>query len=297
MTEPTPIKIITADHTQLGAMRFEPSGTSRAEILVGGATAVPQGFYQRFAKHANQAGFAVTTVDYRGIGASAPKTLKKFRMNYLDWGRQDLAAALTHIHEHHAENKPIYMVGHSYGGHGFGLMHNHALIKKHYSFAVGAGWSGYMPLAERLKVEFLWKVLGPVLTPIAGYMPGRFVGGENLPIDVYRQWRHWCGSPNYFFDDASVADALKHFADVRTPICATNADDDLWATPKSRDAFFKGYTGAPLTLNTIRGADYKSAGGKPGIGHMGYFRRGSERLWDDALAWFESNPNLDAKSR
>jgi predicted alpha/beta hydrolase len=275
--------VITADQYAIQTTRFEPSTPAHSEILVGGATAVPQFFYQRFAKHANAAGYAVTTLDYRGIGKSAPKSLKGFKMNYLDWARQDLVAVLDEVHTKKANDKPIYMMGHSYGGHAFGLMPNHRLVKKFYTFASGAGWSGYMPFVERLKVELLWKVLGPIVTPIKGYMPGEFVGGEDLPLDVYRQWRNWCSYPNYFFDDASIQSELKHFAEVKTPIIAANSDDDLWAPPASRDAFFKGYSNAPFTPLTIKGSHF----GSKGIGHMGYFRKGSESLWDDALAWFE----------
>jgi predicted alpha/beta hydrolase len=282
MTNSTQI-LLTEDQYPIHTTRFEPSTPSRAEILVGGATAVPQFFYQRFAKHANAAGFAVTTLDYRGIGKSAPKSLKGFKMNYLDWARQDLVATLDHVHHEHADGKPIYMLGHSYGGHAFGLMKNHHLIERFYTFASGAGWSGYMPFAERLKVELLWKVFGPIVIPFTGYMPGAFIGGEDLPIDVYRQWRKWCGYPNYFFDDPSVQGDLKNFANVTTPIVAANSDDDLWAPPASRDAFFKGYTNAPKTLHTIEGKKF----GANGIGHMGYFRKGSESLWDDALTWYE----------
>jgi predicted alpha/beta hydrolase len=274
--------VFTADQYAIQTTRFEPSTPAHSEILVGGATAVPQFFYQRFAKHANAAGFAVTTLDYRGIGKSAPKSLKGFKMNYLDWARQDLVALLDEVHRNKG-HKPIYMVGHSYGGHAFGLMQNHHLINKLYTFASGAGWSGYMPLTERLKVELLWKVLGPVVTPFTGYMPGAFIGGEDLPIDVYRQWRKWCSYPNYFFDDTSIQNELKHFSEVTSPILAANSDDDLWAPPASRDAFFKGYRNAPFTPITIEGSRF----GSKGIGHMGYFRKGSESLWDDALAWFE----------
>jgi predicted alpha/beta hydrolase len=276
------LKVIqTPDHYAIHATRFEPSTPAHSEILVGGATAVPQGFYQRFAKHANAEGYAVTTLDYRGIGKSAPTSLKGFKMNYLDWARQDLFAVLNDIHQTHAQGKPIYMVGHSYGGHAIGLMPNHTLVRKFCTFASGAGWSGYMPLVERVKVELLWNILGPIVTPITGYMPGAFIGGENLPIDVYRQWRKWCSYPNYFFDDKSMQGELKHFALVKAPIWAINADDDLWAPPASRDAFFKAYVNAPVTLTTIKGTKF----GPKGIGHMGYFRRGSESLWDETLKW------------
>ena len=71
--------------------------------------------------------------------------------------------------------------------------------------------------------------------------------GEDLPADAYRQWRHWCQFPHYFFDDPAMRGIEQDFAAVRTPIRAANALDDLWASPESRDAFIQGYRNAPLT--------------------------------------------------
>jgi predicted alpha/beta hydrolase len=307
-----PFSLTCKDGTQLGATRYTPSQNHRAEILVAGATAVPQGFYRRFAEFANTQGFAVTTLDYRGIGKSAPPTLRGYRCDYLDWGRQDLAAALENIKsrmgqsnteasqpdsitnkakpigdgkpaknfdENQSNAKPIYMIGHSYGGHGFGLMPNHGDVKAFYTFASGAGWSGHMPKAEQLKVGFLWHVLGPLIVPALGYMPGQFLGGENLPRDVYRQWKRWCSFPHYFFDDPLMQSGqLDGFKNVRTPIAAVNALDDLWAPPTSRDHFFKGYQNTELTFVTL---DPKAL--QYPIGHMGYFRQGREAIWADAI--------------
>jgi predicted alpha/beta hydrolase len=284
-----PFSIACQDGTIIGATRFEPSQTIRAEILMAGATGVPQGFYRRFSEFANAQGFAVTTVDYRGIGASAPKTLKGYKMDYLDWGRQDLAATLETICARYpaTASMPIAMIGHSYGGHGFGLMPNHAKVRAFYTFASGAGWAGHMPPMEQFKVNVLWNLLGPVVVPALGYMPGKFIGGEDLPKDVYRQWRRWCSFPNYFFDDPKVPE-LKHlFAQVKTPILAATATDDLWAPPVSRDHFFRGYSGTMVTPLDIDPRTLGKIDGPQGIGHMGYFRKGREQLWADALAWCE----------
>jgi predicted alpha/beta hydrolase len=270
-----------ADGYRIGATRYEPSHPIRAQILMGGATAVPQGFYKRFAEHAMRQGFGVTTMDYRGVGASAPKHLRGFKMNYLDWARQDLSGALD-LMDREGATKPIYLFGHSYGGHAFGLMSNHAKIKACYTFATGAGWAGHMPPTERFKVNLLWHFLGPVIVSSLGYMPGRFIGGQNLPLDVYKQWKRWCSFPNYFFDDPSMGDAIKHFAQVSAPIAAATALDDLWASPISRDHFFRGYTNAPVTRVDLDPAVL----GYP-LGHMGYFRKGREALWDNALQWCE----------
>ena len=57
-------------------------------------------------------------------------------MNYLDWANLDLASAVEFMH---SESTPLYMVGHSFGGHAFGLLPNHHKVAKFYTFATGAG--------------------------------------------------------------------------------------------------------------------------------------------------------------
>jgi predicted alpha/beta hydrolase len=278
-------KVVCADGYEISTTHFAPEAAqAKAQILMAGATAVPQEFYERFAKHATTRGYAVRTLDYRGIGQSAPKRLRGFRMNYLDWGRQDLAATLEHM-QTVAPTLPTFMVGHSYGGHGFGLMPNHRAIRAFYTFASGAGWHGHMPVPERYKVWALWNVLGPPLVAAFGYLPGQVIGGEDLPIDVYRQWRHWCRHPHYFFDDPAMAPALSHFAEVRTPIKAATSIDDLWAPPVSRDFFFKGYRNTSVTPVDLNPADLNLKS----LGHMGYFRKSAQPLWDTALDWFDES--------
>lgn len=277
-----PLTLTAADGYTLAARRYLSPVPARAHLVVGGATAVPQGFYKRFAEHAARRGFDVLTLDYRGIGESAPPTLKGFRMDYLDWGRLDLAAGVEAMHQ---DGLPLYLVGHSYGGHALGLLPHHDRVDGAWTFATGAGWHGWMPPLERLRVLFLWRVLGPVWTKRAGYLPWSRLGmGEDLPLDVYRQWRQWCRFPRYFFDDPQMQATTERFGDVRFPIVAANALDDAWAPPASRDAFMAGYRNTSVRAVTI---DPRSAGMGP-IGHMGYFRPKAAPLWNEALDWFEA---------
>jgi predicted alpha/beta hydrolase len=107
-----------------------------------------------------------------------------------------------------------------------------------------------------------------------------------LPQNVFKEWRRWCQFPRYFFDDPSMAHVQDQFKNVRTPMIAANATDDLWALPQSRDAFMSGYpTGVWQGVNID-----PAALGLERIGHMGYFRRHAQALWHDALAWFEKDP-------
>lgn len=289
--EGRPDTLVAADGYRLTALRYAvpaSHGSARGRIVVAGATGVPQRFYRRFAQHAAVQGFETLTLDYRGIGLSKPARLRGFEMDYRDWARLDLAAAVDACPE---DGLPLFMVGHSYGGHAFGLLPNHARVSGLYTFATGAGWHGWMPPLERLRVLLMWRVIGPVLTRWKGYLPWSLLGmGEDLPLGVYRQWRQWCRYPRYFFDDPAVAaEVQEQFARVRTPIVAANALDDLWAPPASRDAFMAGYRHAGW-----RALDIDPATLVGPIGHMGYFRPAARPLWQGVLDWFGSLPTQAA---
>ena len=272
--------LTAADGYRIAARRYEPTAPAKARLVVAGATGVPQGYYRRFAEHAQARGFAVLTLDYRGIGLSRPDDLSALDMSYLDWARLDLAAAVEAMAD---GERPLFMVGHSFGGHAFGLLPNHHKVAGLYTFATGAGWHGWMPKGESLRVRLMWNLVLPPLTRWKGYSPWRMLGlGEDLPAGVFWQWRQWCRFPHYFFDDPAMPGLAERYARVTSPIVAANALDDLWALPRSRDAFMQAYTNAPLTRIDI---DPKQGLGP--IGHMGYFRPQAQPLWDAALDQFE----------
>lgn len=276
--------IEAADGYPIACTLYEASSEVRGRIVVAGATGVPQGFYRRFAEFAALQGYAVVTFDYRGIGKSKPRSLKGFDANILHWAGYDLASV---VDEMSRDDLPLFMVGHSFGGHAFGLLPNHQRIARFYTFATGAGWAGWMPALEGLKVRFLWKFVTPVLARWKGYLPWSLLrNGEDLPLGVYRQWRRWCRYPHYFFDDPRMSHLADSFAAVRTPIVAANALDDTWAPPASRDAFMRAYRNAPQRFLDL---DPKPLSG---IGHMGYFRAKAEPLWAEVLKWFgEHSPH------
>lgn len=276
-----------ADGHALAARCCTPAGPVRGDLVVAGATGVPQRFYRGFAEHAAGAGWRVWTLDYRGIGESRQGPLRGFEMRYLDWARLDLEALVQAVPAEHG--RPLAMVGHSFGGHAFGLLESHARVGRFVTFGTGAGWSGWMPRAERLRVETMWRLIGPWLVRRHGYLAWSRLGmGEDLPLGVYREWRHWCRYPRYFFDDPAEGPALaERFAAVRTPIAAVNALDDRWAPPRSRDAFMAGYRGTRWQSVDLRARD--SGVGGP-VGHMGYFRSAARPLWTRTLDWLARDP-------
>jgi predicted alpha/beta hydrolase len=283
------------DGAPLVATHFAPDAAhdTGQYIALGGATAVPRGFYKRFGDFMAERGVHVITTDYRGIGDSklmlpldsqGKPTLKGFEMNYAQWSTCDLAAAVQWA----TDRGPTWLVGHSLGGHALGQLPNQALLQAAFFCGSGAGWGGWMPAADRVKVWALWNLIGPVATRMLGYQPmSKFGIGEDIPMGVYTDWKRWCSFPHYFFDDpAPDARAIAaKFAEVRLPVAACVSTDDLWAPPRSRDAFFKGYTGTKVEAIDISAAEL----GVPQIGHMGYFRKEvGAVLWPKILAWLQS---------
>lgn len=273
----SPLTLTARDGYPLAATRYSAIGTAHGNLILAGATGVQQRFYRRFAEHAARRGFTVLTLDYRGVGQSRPASLKGFEMSYLDWAYQDLAAAVDLLA---AQDLPLYWVGHSFGGHAIGLLPNHQAIRACYSFGSGAGWAGWMAPLEALKVRVLWRCVLPLIVATKGYMAWSLLGmGDDLPLGVYRDWKRWCAWPHYYFDDPEMSHLHARYASVRMPCVFATSEDDPWAPPRSRDAFVRAYGNAPLTLR-----DLKPDAGR-GIGHMGYFREGSQALWDEALDW------------
>lgn len=285
--QPHSLTLLAKDGYPLSATRYPAVGQVRGHLVMAGATGVPQGFYRHFALFAAERGYTTLTLDYRGIGQSKPASLRGFDMQYMDWARLDLAAAVDAMA---SDEVPLFMVGHSFGGHAFGLLPNHHSVARMYTCGTGAGWHGWMPPAERLRVLLMWRVVGPMLVRWKGYLAWSHLGmGEDLPLNVFREWRHWCRFPRYFFDDpATAVHMTAQFDRITTPIVAANALDDLWAMPASRDAFMAGYRNSPYRAVDVDGPGQ----GLGAVGHMGYFRRHAQPLWAEMLAWFEEHPPL-----
>ena len=271
------IQLQAADGYTLAATHFAAAGDQF--IVMAGATAVPRGFYKRFAEFAQARGINVVTTDYRGIGDSKYGSLKGFEMEYADWSRFDLAAAVDYA----AARGKVWLVGHSLGGHAIGQLPRPNELQAAYVCGGGAGWHGWMPRPERYRAWLLWNVVGPLFSRIYGYHPMSKLGmGEDLPMGVYRDWKKWCAHPHYFFDDPEARTITDKFAEVNIPLAAAVTTDDLWAQPTSRDAFFKGYSGTNVDRVDLTPAEL----GVKQVGHMGYFRaQTGVVLWPRILDW------------
>ena len=79
------IEFPAADGYRLHGTLHRPSGPPRAVVLIHPATAVPERLYLPFAGYLVEQGFAALTYDYRGIGRSAPRSLRGSKAKMRDW--------------------------------------------------------------------------------------------------------------------------------------------------------------------------------------------------------------------
>lgn len=264
---------------RLSVYLYLPETENYPLVLIAGATGVPQRYYRHVAAFFQAQGIGAVTFDYESIGESRTEPIRECRASFISWAESDASVVL----EHCLSIAPTAVIGHSYGGHAFGLLPRANESLGLYTFGSGAGWHGYMTGLEQLRVLTFWHLLAPAATKILGYLPSKRlgIGGEDLPVGVYRQWKRWCSFPHYWFDDPEFSDTSR-FGEVRVPIVAVTASDDAWAPPASVRAFMSGYTNAEVSYQTLNPQDYAAAA----IGHMGYFRPTfRDTIWQDVATW------------
>ena len=267
------VNVRASDGYVLRANHYDAGSDS--VLLIGSALGVKRRYYDAFAQFIAGKGRSVVTFDYRGIGDSAPKSLRKFDGTMSEWGRLDITAAIDWI-TNELRPRTLTYVGHSCGGQLLGLAPNASRVDRIVFSSAQSGYWGHWPGVRKFAIGTLWLAM-PVIANIAGYFPSRVLGlgSEDLPRRVATDWARWGRHRDYLFGFHDPAP----FAKITAPILAWSFVDDTYAPKPAVDALLRLYSGANVTR---RHAD------EPGIGHFGFFRRGRERLWEETTAWLDA---------
>jgi len=277
----TVIRLMAEDGFELAATVFEPAGRARGVVLVNPGTAVPQRFFRKFAQYLSAGGLRVVTYDYRGIGLSRPASLRGFEARMTDWAK-DVRAAVGLV-EGRWRNEPWLLVAHSFGAQVIGLVDE--LRGATGAVLVGAqfGYLGHWPLTSRTLLRGLWGGVVPAVTAMAGYLPGSFGMGEDLPTGVAREWGAWCRHRDYLL--GHVPGARARFARFDVPAVSYSFTDDWYAPGPAVRAIHTALSGADLVHRRFAPSDI----GLPSVGHFGFFRPSAEAtLWPEARGWLQS---------
>jgi predicted alpha/beta hydrolase len=284
------LRIAAEDGRLLAATLFAPTGSASPAApltVIAGGTGIPRRYYARFAGWLAERGRPALTFDYRDTGGSRSGSLRGSKVRMRDWCTLDVPGVLAWGAREHA-GRPLHWVGHSLGGFAVGLAHNNHLIARQLSIATLSGYWRRMAVPERYRVLLAMGGLAPFIVRARGYFPGALLGGEDMPGPAFLEWRRWCLSRSFLFDDPTLPEAA-NFARFRAPIRFAQIEDDTWATPAAVEAIASRFTGAAeRSIWPVRLADANARR----IGHHGFFRTEHQAtLWPTALAWLDGIPS------
>jgi predicted alpha/beta hydrolase len=269
--------IPAVDGFRLSATFFMPSRPNGSAVIVSSATAVPRGFYRRFATALAGGGYVTITYDYRGIGESRPASLRGFEAEVRDWALLDMQGVLDWVHAEFEPNR-TFMVGHSVGGQVAGLLERPGRIDGMVTMSAQSGHWRLQGGSQRQAVAFHVYVSFPMLAAVLGYLPwSRFSNAEDLPKGVALEWARWCRNRDYLLGDETLP--LERYERFTAPVLAYSFEDDDWGTARSVDAMMSAYPNverrhlAPADIEMDR------------IGHMGAFRPEAATLWAEVIDW------------
>lgn len=277
----------------------EHGGPVSRYAAINAGAGIPARYYDRFAAWLADRGVPTLTYDYRGIGASAPASLKGFQATVEDWGSKDCAAVLDMLARRFPGAK-AEVVGHSIGGLVTGLAPGGERIDRLALVGTHTGYWRDYARKVRLPMFLTWHIAMPVVARTVGYFPARRFGlPEDLPAGVARDWARrrkpdpwwYLKRPDGAPDRERMAAVVARFDAFRADALVVSLADDPFATREATARMAALFRHCRIQERRID----PRASGLPPVGHFGFFRsRMRESLWPvvgDFLApGSDSNP-------
>jgi predicted alpha/beta hydrolase len=289
------LRVRALDGYELGAY-FYDAGSSESPnrvAIVHCGVGIRAIRYRRFASFLAASGIPTLLYDYRGIGASRPRSLRGFRASVEDWGEYDCGGAIAWLRSRYPDAEMLALA-HSFGALLVGGAPNST---EQDQLVLVAGHTGYYRDYHpryRVPMTAVWHALMPAITLVLGYFPARRLGlGEDIPAKVALQWASR-RSPDLRPRDSSPHSArlqamLDRSAALQRPALIVSISDDAFATEGGVKRLLSYYPRLfPLKRIMYMPAD----AGTRRIGHFGLFgRRAGAALWPRLLAQLEPSPN------
>ena len=292
--EAEPISVPALDGYRLGAYFYAapaPRAPARVAVVHRGV-GIRAVRYRRFASFLAASGIPTLLYDYRGIGASRPRSLGGFRAGVEDWAEYDCAGAIVWLRSRYPDAEMV-AIAHSFGALLVGGAPNSTEQDR---LVLVAGHTGYYRDYHpryRVPMTAVWHALMPVVTlawlfPGAASRPrrghsrksraamGRAALARPAPEGQRRRF-------------ARVQAMLDRSAALQRPALVVSISDDAFATEGGVKRLLSYYPRLfPLERIMYTPAD----AGTRRIGHFGLFgRRAGAALWPRLLAQLEPSPN------
>ncbi|MGR7997860.1 alpha/beta hydrolase family protein [Xanthobacter sp. ZOL 2024] len=270
---------IEAEGAGLAACYFPPTGPLRANMVLHGATGVPQRYYAAFASWAAEHGVGVLTYDYRDFGASQQRPMRESDATFADWAIRDQGAAERALVDI-APQGPLWVLGHSLGGLAFPFRRHDIRVERITTVGAGFGHVSDHPWSYRPLALAFWYALGPIGTSLAGYLPGkRLLLGEDLPAGVYWQWRRWCTRRDFFHGDIGLSLPEPDFHMNGPALRMLTMEDDVVVPPAAVRRYADAFPQGRVAYRALTPAEF----GLACLRHIEIFSKRSAAAWPAIL--------------
>lgn len=282
-----PFEVTCADGVALRGRIVLPTGAPKAILQFNAGTAAKIRFYEPFLDFLAEHGYAYAIYDYRGFGESRPASLKGCTYRYSDFGRYDIPAVKAYLQSAYPD-LPLVMVAHSAGGQQLPLVDDLSGVRGMLCYGVSTGYGPGLASYYRPQAAALWHVVGPLLRWRYGYPAVSTLGiMEDLPTPLFREWKRWCTSPDFFFDERFYGTDVPKvdWSKLNFPIKHVHATTDEISSVRNVGTFWRHWrTLQPVEQQVLRPEDF----GGQAIRHFDYFRRRfRDTLWVEAVAWVD----------
>ncbi|MFL4469803.1 alpha/beta fold hydrolase [Tateyamaria armeniaca] len=264
----------TQDGAELVGRLYLPDAPPMAAVVLNSATGVLQTFYTHFARWlAAERGIACLTYDYRDMGRSWSGPMRASLADMSDWGIRDQVAA-RRVMARTIPDTHLWIIGHSLGAMLLPNQPETDTLTRVIGVASGMVHYTDHPWPYRALAMNFWFTAGPLATALCGYMPGkRLRFGEDLPSEVFWQWRRWCTSRGFNAADFGPKLPAPNWTSRASVRLHAFTDDDL-IPPHCVERLARNYGGAAKVVR-INPKDH----GLDTVGHLSAFSRKNRALW------------------
>lgn len=274
-----PLTTITG--TKVPICRYDAVEKSKAKLILLPALGIRGSFYRKLAKGLAEQGVTTVIMEQRGHGESPYRPTRSNTFSLADYLYQDIVA-VTNWCQQELAGTPLYIGGHSLGGHmasmavgAFpdkfaGVVHLACGFPFHGDYKSPA--SGFVKLVAALI---------PPLTAVMGYYPGNwFKFGGREYRGLMTDWRHWALKGKYAVPGIENADSdISAFVGRAISIAF---DDDKLASDASIERSRKALTNSQMTRVKLTATEQ---GGY--LGHVEWGKR-PEGVVRALNEWFKS---------
>lgn len=220
-------------------------------VLVMAALGAPARLYQNLAAALAERGCNVALLEQRGHGESVLRASRESDWGFSDVLGNDLPAVFDWI-EKQAPGAPLYLLGHSLGGHYSAIMAGRCpeRIAGVIVVATGSPWWRAFDGKFRFQIRLLVNLL-PFITLLAGYYPGKQMGfGDREARTLMADWR------DLAIDNTYVARGLKEKLDANIsrftgPVLSVRLADDPFAPERAMRAVTDKFANGVVTEKVI----------------------------------------------